>query len=261
MVFKSNFSFSKPQAKSQSSWVIANGPSFKELYQKHKGAMKVDTVFVTNTFALSPFFQEIKPTYYIWLDPFMWTSKSESVVDTYARFSTIDWPLTLFVPFYAMSNVKKLAFSNNKNIKIKGYNYNFFRGFRSVGNYFLRKGWMCPKSSTVTATALYLATLSGSKIIYLVGADQRWHENVELGQDNILMTKVVHFFDNESEVKLQPFYKEGKVENGTNSVTEFFRIQYLTFKSYDDVAQFSKSTDVKIINKTPTSFIDCFEKE
>jgi hypothetical protein len=162
------------------------------------------------------------------------------------------------IPYHLSSNIPSII---NKNIIVVIYNYNFFRGFTSIGNYLKRVNLMSNRSSTVTATSLFLGINIGYKNIYLSGADQRWHENVDMSVDNILSTRVVHFFDDEEEVKLQPFYISGNKNKGINKASDFFMIQYKTFKSYEDVANYAQYRGTKIINLGLNSFVDAFEKK
>lgn len=242
-------------------FAIANGPSFKDDYLSHKRIFLDSDCIVANNFALSEYFFEIKPKFYVFFDAFMWASKGENEKRTLEILkNNVHWKMFLFLPNYAKKDIVNLELEQNTNLKIIYYNYNFFRGFHQVGHWLMKKNLASVRSSTVTAISIFLSVNMGFKRIFLTGADQRWHENVDVDEKNILYTKVVHFYDQKEKIEWVPFYKEGKKEKGLNTVSDFFNIQYKTFKSYEDIAEYANYRKVKIINTGLKSFVDSFEK-
>ena len=117
-----------------------------------------------------------------------------------------------------------------------------------------------PRAWNVTIISLFLAINMGFKKIILVGADHTWHENLQMSYDNVLHTKVEHFFEDKKEVKYVPFYKGGLPENGLNKAKDFFWIWSKTFEGYEHVADYMEYRKTKIYNGSPDSFIDAFER-
>jgi hypothetical protein len=261
-LFSSRFSLQLPKAQTNNCIVIANGPSFMEDYEKNKSIYLSHDCIVTNMFALAPIFLEIKPKYYIWLDGFMWDSSNDSSLQTTEIIlGKVDWPMTILLPQFAKCDDLIKRFESNSNLTIKRYNYVYYKGINSIGHALYRKQLMCPRMLSVTSMALFLAINMKYKNIFLSGADQNWHQRIVVDENNVVNTALEHFYDGEKKFKYQPFYKQGKSNLGTNTMSDFFWIMLKTFEGYDQVAAYSKSLNAKIFNVSKHSFVDAFEKE
>lgn len=243
--------------------VLATGPSLKQSFEKKWELFKTTPLICVNSFAVASEFQELKPMYYVILDPFFWERESDVTKNTFDSLaSKTTWKLYLFVPQYALRKKVFVELSKkNSNIELVSYNYTVFKGFPSVAHWFYKKKLAMPQSLSVMAPALFLGVNIGFKEVFLVGADHLWHENVHMSEENILHTKVPHFYENGIEVKYVPFYKSGNPEMGTQKSYEFFDIWSRTFYSYFLINEFAQSVNCKIYNASEVSFIDAFERK
>ena len=259
-IFLANYFSKLPKANSKNVLVLANGPSFKPAFEKMPKIFETWPCIVSNNFANSKYFFTIKPQYYVWLDAHMWTSKVKAVEDTYRTLLKVNWEMYLFVPNFSKSNERIKTLTTNKNIKVVHYNYIYYKGLRSLGNWLYKNNLCAPRARSVTIISLFLGINMGFRKLILLGADHTWHENLHMSQDNVLHTRVEHFFDNKKEVKYVPFYKGSLPENGLNKAKDIFWIISKNFEGYENVADYMSYRNVKIYNGSPESFIDAFDR-
>ncbi len=259
---QSKFGIRFPKVGGDRCIVLATGPSLKLSLQKHPEVFKNTPLVCVNSFAISSEFQELKPTYYVILDPFFWERENEVTISTFKNLTEKTcWKLYLFIPQYALNQkVFTDLQKRNSNIELKPYNYTVFKGFKGVAHWFYKKNLAMPQSLSVMAPALFLAVNMGFKEVFLVGADHLWHENLYMSEDNILHSKVPHFYENEIEIKYVPFYKSGIPERGIQKAHEFFDIWSRTFYSYILINEYAESRKRTIYNASEVSFIDAFKR-
>lgn len=260
---QSHYRVQLPQTDMDKCIVLATGPSLKQSFEKKWDFFKTTPLICVNSFAIASEFQELKPMYYVILDPFFWEGDSDVTRKTFDSLGAkTTWKLYLFVPQYALNkNVFVELSKKNSNIELVSYNYTVFKGFPRVAHWFYKKKLAMPQSLSVMAPALFLGVNIGFKEVFLVGADHLWHENVHMSEENILHTKVPHFYENGMEVKYVPFYKSGMPEKGTQKAHEFFDIWSRTFYSYNLINDYAMSRNCKIYNASEVSFIDAFERK
>ena len=260
---QSRYRVQLPQTGMNKCIVLATGPSLKTSFQKKWELFKTTPLICVNSFAVSTEFEELKPMYYVIIDPFFWEGDNDVTKNTFESLVLkTTWKLRLFVPQYAFNkNVFVELNKKNPNIELLRYNYTVFKGFPKVAHWFYEKNMAMPQCLSVMGPALFLGVNIGFKEVFLVGADHLWHENVYMSEENILHSKVPHFYENGMEVKYVPFYKSGKPELGTQKAHEFFDIWSRTFYSYILINDYALSKNVKIYNSSDVSFIDAFERK
>ncbi len=262
IVVQSKFSVKLPQPKEEKCIVLATGPSLASTMEKYPDKLKNTSLICVNTFANSLEFKQLKPKYYVMLDPYFWEGNTDDIKTTFNNLKESDWKICLFVPQYAINKkvFKTLRSSNNK-IQIIPFNYTVFKGVSSIAHWCYSKNLAMPQSLNVSIAALFIGVNMGFKEIYLVGADHTWHQDLMMNDDNIMHTKVPHFYENKDTVKFAPFYKGRNKERGTYKAHEFFDIWSRTFNAYQQVQTYTMSTKSKIYNASEQSFIDAFERK
>ncbi|MES2590611.1 MAG: 6-hydroxymethylpterin diphosphokinase MptE-like protein [Bacteroidota bacterium] len=262
VIVQSKYRLNIPAANGNKCIVLANGPSLKSSLEKHPAFFKQHPLICVNTFAVTEEFVLLKPTYYVMLDPFFWERKSDVTGKTFENLEkNTNWPLYLMVPRHALKQKVFVELQKkNPNIHLTPFNYTVFKGFPSVAHWLYNKNLAMPQSLNVTIAALFLGVNLGFKEIYLVGADHTWHENLHMTEENILHTKVTHFYENDTEIKLVPFLKSGDPKKGTQKAHEFFDIWSRTFYAYILVNNYAVYHHCKIYNASEVSFIDAFKR-
>ena len=259
---QSKFGLKLPKAEGDRCIVLANGPSLKKSLEKNPELFKQNPLVCVNTFAVTDEFESLKPRYYVMLDPFLWDIKNETNLKTFKNLEEkTTWKLYLLIPKHAMNNPAFQALKNkNSNVILTPFNYTVFKGFPNIAHWFYNKNLAMPQSLNVTITALFLGVNIGYKEIFLVGADHTWHENLHMSYENILHTKVTHFYENDSEIKLVPYYISGIPANGTRKAHEFFDIWSRTFYAYHLINDYAIAHNCSVLNASEVSFIDAFKR-
>jgi hypothetical protein len=252
-----------PAATSGKCIVLANGPSLKKSLELNPAAFHSHPLICVNTFSMTDEYSRLKPAYYVMLDPFFWEQKNATTEKTFKDLlEKTSWPLYLFVPQTAIKQKVLLDLAKaNTNIRLCVFNYTVFKGFPSIAHWMYKKNLAMPQSLNVTISALFLAVNMDYKEIFLVGADHTWHENLHMSEDNILHTKVTHFYENDVEIVYQPFHKGSDKNNPTHKAHEFFDIWSRTFLGYQQVQSYAAYRNCKIYNASEVSFIDAFTRK
>jgi hypothetical protein len=251
-----------PKAKDKVCYVLANGPSLKKSLETHYEKISKSELICVNTFSITDEFTKLKPSYYVMIDPFFWNGKTEIILNTLKAIEEkTTWELHLLVPQKAAkSAAMQQIVKNNKHVKLSPFNYTVFKGYENVAFWFYKKDLAMPQSLNVAITAVFMSINLGFKEVYLLGADHTWHENLHMSEDNIMHTKVTHFYENDTEVKYVPFLKAGN-PNVTQKAHEFFDIWSRTFSAYMILERYSKTQNCKIYNASDVSFIDAFTRK
>ena len=194
--------------------VVGNGPSLKETLEKHAGSFKGKSFVCMNEFATSEYFDALRPGLYLFVDPAYWDPAASEHIRALVENSVrvfkeqVTWPMTIVMPFEARKwSWFKDVPSLNKNISLAYINVTSVdrRCSPVLKNFLYRLNWATPHPQTVLISAIFLSINMGYGKIFLVGADHSWHENLVVGEDNVVYTRLDHFFDKQK-VSLRPFF-------------------------------------------------------
>lgn len=246
--------------------ILGNGPSLKDDINKNPNIFSVKKDFIcVNDFVKSDYFELLHPTHYVLLDPFYWEGDQEELVLFFNHISVrTKWRLNLFLP-QEIKNISLLdesGINENKFIKIYRYNRTPIDGFNIFNHVIFKSNLGMPWAQNVLVAAIFIAINIGYKKIYLLGADHSWHEELEVGDDNIVYVKQKHFYDGDI-VKRKPVYKKSMnmdQENNRFKMFEIFEAWGKMFRGYCILDQYAVKVGVKIYNAGSKSFIDAFER-
>lgn len=263
IILQSRFSVKLPDAGKTTCIILGNGPSLKESLLKHPAFFKQHTLVCVNHFAMSKEYAELRPSYYVMLDPVLWLRNNDpSIKKTFdAIIENTTWELTMLVP----QKVKGAAFLKriteaNPNIRICHFNYTVFKGFRRFAHTFFRLNLAMPQSQNVLVASVFLCINMHFKKIILVGADHTWHQNLHVNEFNQLCVKDVHFYDGESKVDYRLFYKDATLQD-TFRMDEILFTLGKAFYGYRVLKHYADEEGVCIYNASEVSFIDAFERK
>lgn len=261
--FKGDFKYSYNNKGCKKILVLGNGPSASQHLEALDKRVNTD-IFALNDFSISPFFQKIKPNYYVFLDPCYWLSPEktnsfdvqmrEKVMDSISR--NVSWEMRVFIP----KNVHKKrlipALYTNKNIRIVTYD-DFYISLRDNAFFYscLKKNLATPFNN-VLAAAIYLAVNMGYMQIGILGADHSWTIDLRVNESNEVCTVKRHFFDEEE--TLVPWYTSMGSPYKMSKILEDLR---KTFLSYELLSKYAESFNVRIVNCSKGSFIDSFDRQ
>ncbi len=113
-----------------------------------------------------------------------------------------------------------------------------------------------PRPRNVLIPAIMVGMAMGYKEIFIIGADHTWTRTLEVDDDNNVVSVQPHFYkDNEEEKqRVTSVYRNVRLHDMLLSM-------HLAFKSYHTIARYARERGVRIVNATPGSFIDAFQRE
>ncbi|UKJ08055.1 hypothetical protein [Solitalea lacus] len=266
VLVRSKFGLKLPEATTPKCYILGNGPSLKQSIEKRHAELVDSSVslFVVNSFAVSPLFVELKPKYYVFLDPYFASYNGvstpiDAVKKTYEHLlNDVSWEMTLFLPARASKNLfLQQLVKQNPNIKISFYNYVVFDGLNEVKFQFFKRNLAMPQCQNILGACIFIATNMQFKEVFLLGADHSWHEQIALDENNNLVTIDKHFYNQQGKSIVMNTHANNTAEYGVHS---FFASLAKAFFSYKVLAKYAKYRGVKVKNWSEKSYIDAFER-
>jgi hypothetical protein len=244
--------------------VLANGPSFTKTYQDHKDFLQDKETLCVNFFPISPLYEEIKPRYTIISGPNIWQENlgeenSKIFIPLFEAIANkTSWEMVFFIPCEARNWKRwQQILKSNKNISICYYNNTPIEGWKWFQHLLFDLKAGMPRPQNIIIPSLYMLIQLKYKTIYLWGVDHSWLKEITVTHDNVPLISQKHFYD-ESEVKPAAMHMHGK---GQRKLHEIIYKFMKTFESYFILKDYADSKGITIINNTPDSLIDAFEKQ
>lgn len=232
--------------------VLATGPSLTEAIGKIDFSSA--DVSAMNVFFNSPWYRKIRPRYYVIADPLLFSKE-----EYYAPLMTdTDWDMYLFVPYECWNGNRQLKHVPNPHITVVPFQMEVFEGFRFMKDFIYRKGLSMPKAQNVLVASIFTGINMGYKEILLYGADHSWTKTLGVNAQNQVCTVNTHFQDN-APVTFSPFWKNPDTKEAY-TMQELLRAFADMFASYHEIRHFADKHGCRILNCTPDSLIDAFER-
>jgi hypothetical protein len=251
--------------KSDEAVIVGNGPSLNDNFKTNINFFSGKSAFCVNDFAISGYFEVIKPDFYILFDSAYWLKNiSKELGETNKRVfqllkDKVSWPMTIIMPLSAKqwSWFKELP-NLNKNIRICYVNWTRIDCSKSLRNFMYSRDLAMPRCANVLINAIFLAINMGYKKIFLAGADHSWHEDIFVGDDNVVYRKGEYCYS-EGKVSLKPAFKNLE---GTQvyKLHELFQLFSLTFKGHQEIEEYARFAGAKVYNISKKSYIDAYER-
>ncbi len=273
LLLLSNFNLKspKPILKSEEAIILGNGPSLKEFLSKHAEFTTGKKIFVVNNFVRTTAFQQIKPHYYVlaatdfWLkeEKEGWQEERMRIFEELA--SRTQWPMVFMVPVMARKHQHwQNIIRKNSQIQITYFNNTPVEGSPGFVNFCLSRGWGMPRPHNVLVATLSLALAMRFEKIYITGADHSWLKEVFVTDNNRVFLSQKHFYDDQLQTetytsKARPMYA-GPTKR-ERRLHEILQKWYYSFRSYWQLQDYARSIDCQIVNITPNSYIDAFDRE
>ncbi len=244
--------------------ILGNGPSLKLFLENHSDALKGKETMAVNMFVHTEAFDKIKPEYYVFNTPEFWLpdvddvykEKSRNFFETLAR--KTKHPMFFFIPVGA----KRYRFwqdilKENPHLKIRFFNTVPVEGYTWFRHFLYDNHLGMPRPHNVLIPSLMLAVWMKKKRVYLTGADHNWFKELFVAGDNTVYLTQKHFYDAQT-AKPETMNYLGK---GRRKMYQILEKWYYAFRSYHDIEAYARKRGVGIVNWTPGSFIDAFERE
>lgn len=250
-------------------YVLVNGPSLKKALDEYdEGIHHFDeNSFMVNLSALDPRFLKIRPKHYCLSDPMFYQDylpKKDAIREMYDILNTkVDWDMYLYFCFSNKWEYKKIieyAKITNPHIKIVFMNRKHCSKLvPPLRHWLYKKGWFMPEDGTIANTAIYLALIEGYKEIELYGADHNMFLEFAVNDNNELCSYDAHFYD-KGDPQMKVFKNTCSSEDIAWRVHQYMYVLYIIFYSHDLLRQFANYMGARVLNCTPGSMIDSYER-
>ena len=244
--------------------ILANGPSLKSGMAAFGDRLSAYDVFGVNLYPSTDFFEQLPPHFLVVAAPEFFIP---NVLESYKAMAEAFFndllhrttqPIHLFFPKLAAAYPAwQQKLDGNPLLSWSFYNSTPVEGFSALVEWAIASRRGMPRPHNVLIPTLVLALQMGYKQIYLMGADHSWLKDLWVNEDNRVMLKQKHFYD-EDTAKAAPMYKLGRTERNLHEVLEKFQ---LSFKAYHLLQAYAEKRGVSIINLSPNSYIDAFERK
>lgn len=243
--------------------ILMNGPSLNGSVQKHREFIQAKEMICANFFPLSSLYEEFRPSRYFIVAPELWYPEVDDIFRSKSRelFTTLnektDWPLELFIPARASrySGWREMI-ENNPNIVINYINVTPIEGLKSIRHFFYNRKLGMPRPHNILIPSLMLSIYLNYRKVYIFGADHSWLPEISVDEDNRVLIRQKHFYD-DGEVKPRPMNYKGVRDRKLHEVL----IKFVhAFSGYHEINDYAKSKGVEILNATQGSFIDAFKR-
>ena len=239
--------------------ILANGPSLMKHIDKLLANNEGDSqICVMNFMGNESFFPQLKPQIYCLADPIFFAPKDkfEMVKTLYQNLDNlVTWDMELYIPADFLKK-RFLSFSKitNPHIHVKYVWPIHYSGSIKVSYWLYKKGIASVTTRTIANMAVQVGINKGYKNIKLYGVDMSFFDSVQLNERGELCSVYQHL--NEKPV-LRPFRNpEGKILK----VSEYIIERGLMFKSHDELAGYAKYIGCNIINATPNTLLDSYQR-
>lgn len=256
--------------------ILGNGPSLDSQLDEVRLMRRDKALLCVNDFPLSLLFDELKPEYYTFVDPYYWflidgriPARTENLLNVIGH--KVKWPIQIILP----CEMKDIILSNsgihgNKLISVSYFNSVPIAGFSFI-RYKMYDWYLgLPVPQNVLVAAIYLMLVASYKKIFIFGADHSWHEDILVTKENVLCVKEPHFkyqIDEKSISEREEFYDPiYKFSFGEDGKQEIFKVHDLfaawsrTFDSYWTLKEYANYLNSKVINLSKKSYIDAFDR-
>jgi len=250
-----------PKAESNEIMVLANGPSLKDTIAKIKNGEErwndKDAFFV-NYLAQDDVFKLMKPRHYVLSDPQFFLDGYPNSIKGHELLRHLkdntEWDMNLYIPYNFRKRESWLE--ENKHIKVIPFHTVPCVGTKSLRYWMSCKGLANGQYGTVVQNAVYIATHLGFRRIHLYGVDHNFFDDLCLNDDNVLCSRISHFYDTGKQ-ELRPV----RIAKDNIKVGDFLAYYSTLFNGYYVLKEYADSCGCEIINHTANSLIDAFKKE
>ncbi|HRE73129.1 MAG TPA: hypothetical protein PK637_04670 [Flavobacteriales bacterium] len=243
--------------------LLGNGPSLSNSMNQLGDSLGRIKTMCVNLFPTTPDFKRVKPSYFVVSAPEFWLEnvdpvylESRSSILRALRDDT-SWPLEVFIPWEARRFKEWVQLpSKNPNITVTWYNIHPAEGFRWFRHWAFRMQLGMPRPHNVLIPSMMVAIAKGIREVYVVGADHSWLPQITVDEQNVVLVNQKHFYDSETS---RPEIMR-KLGTGRRTLAEVLQKFQYTFASYFLIRHYAESRGVRILNATPGSFIDAFDR-
>lgn len=235
--------------------VMGNGPSLRQTLEHDLQALSRADLMAVNFAAISPEFVTLRPQYYILADPFFFgDAATDNLRRLHDALSAVNWPMTLLVP-RTMRRRLPVAVTSNTFIEVQTFNAVGVEGFAWFEKLAYSSRLGMPRPRNVLIPAIMCGIALGYTTIYIVGADHSWMQTLHVDDRNHVVSVQPHFYQDDEKERARVY-----AEYQGYHLHDIIRSFYVAFRAYHRIAAYAGGRGIHILNATPDSFIDAFQR-
>jgi len=249
-------------SKGQKCVVLGNGPSLKNDIDNLRNQIGTCDFFSVNHFADGDAFDVLKPIFYIFLDPYFWSS---NVTETYKEKRSrtfenikhkVTWGITIFIPSYADPVVFE-GLKSNKCIKIFRYNGVGVTGVpHSLYCSLMKTGFCAPYAINVVHHAIFSAMRMGYKAIDVYGIDSSVLQSFEVDQKtNQVYVVHKHYYG-----ELRTIPNEAGLAKFPLTLAQCLQKEIDIFIGYEILSAYARKENIDLRNNSFFSLVDSLKR-
>jgi hypothetical protein len=262
--------------RSRPCYVLGNGPSLRDSLPENAALPSAEFMCV-NSFASSTLYPRVRPRHYMLADPAFWKTRAvdTSRTDVVSRslravedgvsgalrsiLERTDWDMELFVPYFDRDRLIESRLRPNPRVRVRYYNLIYFRHLpQRLSQLLADANLTVIGGQTVLTVAICIAIKLGYREVRLLGADHSMHRDLFVGTDNLVYASPQHFYSSQGGAPV-PTFRDA--DRGTFfRMKDWFSALSKMFDEHEALRRYATSHGARIINLTPNSFIDAYDR-
>lgn len=243
--------------------VLGNGPSLKIDMDRVLRESLTSEVYVLNYFAVTKYFNKIKPEYYVLTDRMFWDQNANTDIkkdneQLFLSLERVEWKMNIICPEAGFNHINKRLIKN-KNIKVLKVNsVNIEFKTEKINLFALNKNIITPHFINGLVMVLWHAIYRNRLDIEIYGADFSLFKEYYIDQvTNDLYNSASHFYENSDAEN----NASRKYPNEAKKMlhTRMYQ-QWSSFYQMYLLSKMAKMRNIKITNFSSNSFLDCFDR-
>ena len=245
-------------------YILANGPSLNQSLTDiiNNKRYLTDCMMSMNFFTNDERYEIIKPKYHVISDPMFYDApgQEDRVADFFVNINAkTTWPITLFVPYRFWKDEVWQGKFTNQNISLIPFHQVTPPYDCLFLNWIAQHGLIGVNFGSVLHHCIYVSLLSGYKEIFLYGADHTFFDGLCVNDNNQVCKKTTHFYDENPDVV--PIFHTYTGVKTAYTMSHFLSEYAGIFKGHELLRRIASSFNAIIINVTPGSMIDAYERQ
>lgn len=197
-------------------FILGNGPSLNGDIAAYKANLANEELMMVNQAITHKLAFELKPKYYVLMDPAYWGfyTQSEdvqgllkaSIHNLSKSLNRVTWDMYILAPnhFYHNRTQKGIHLTNPR-LHIALFNASELYTFPLLQKWLYTRNLAIPSGINVLLAALCCAVTLKYKEIYLLGADSSWHSELFVDSDNKVYCLDTHYYHKNAEKIYTPY--------------------------------------------------------
>lgn len=251
--------------KSQRLVVLSNGPSLKDniIQILNQDFEYIDSDFIMMNFAASmDEFYQIRPKFFVISDPLFYNMdkyNKERVLKLYDNLNTrVDWVLNVYVQYPWIKDPDYVKIFKNSFLNIVPMHSLIYNGIEKFRFPLMMRGFASANFGTVLHHAIHIGIILKYKKIDLYGADHTFFDGLIVTDKNEVCRRTEHVYD--SNGIIEPLYHYFTGEKVPYTMTFFLKEYAKLYEGHEIMKAFADYYNVKIINRTKHSMLDCYPR-